>query len=237
MAEIKNLSMTDSAVESRGFVLIWGVLMAAKMLPGAVEIRIEDLPERGASGRANAVRAVIHDLGHVDERSAQFWNGEEVVVSAVGFGGRGVTLAESEIVRSEIECEFRPVFPEAAFTRENKMPAIGQIGVEAGFQLGINADFIRENQGLVRTEIHGAVDHSKKEMTFQKDAAGTFVRQCFAVGVAFGFAGEDRDIKNLVGISAPGFFGFDFAVGFADDFVGRGIEEPIRMELVADAAF
>ena len=67
MREIEDVSVADAAVEAGGFEPVWRVLVAAEMLPGAVEIGVKNLAERLAVRNADPVRAAIHDLRRVDK--------------------------------------------------------------------------------------------------------------------------------------------------------------------------
>ena len=73
-------------------------------------------------------------------------------------------------------------------------------------------------------------------MALQQDAAGPLVGVGVTVGPALGLAGEDGDVKHLLSPTAPWFLGLHLAVGLADDPVGGGVELPVGVELIADAA-
>ena len=53
MREIGDISMDDSAIESRGFGVRRSMLVAAKMLVGPVEVRIVDFSQRLPNCRSN----------------------------------------------------------------------------------------------------------------------------------------------------------------------------------------
>ena len=57
------------------------------------------------------------------------------------------------------------------------------------------------------------------------------------MGVILRLTRQNTEVENLFRLAAPGLLVAHFAVGFADDLVGRGVEFAIRVELVADAAF
>ena len=71
--------------------------VAAKMLVGAVEIRIKDLAEAFACGDAETLRLAIHDQRSFDERGLERGGGEDEV---------GHKRALSVEGRSEVEGEF-----------------------------------------------------------------------------------------------------------------------------------
>ena len=62
VGKIQDRAMADAAVEAGRLKLVWRMLVAAETIPGPVEIRIVNLPERFAFVDPDAVRALIHDL-------------------------------------------------------------------------------------------------------------------------------------------------------------------------------
>ena len=180
--------MAHAAVEARWLLTVRGVLVTAEMLPGAVEVGVEDLAQRFALGRADAVGALIHHLRHVDEGGAEFLRGQEKVVSAIRLIVRRITRAEPLVGGTRIEGKFGAVLPEAALAGKDELAALGEVGVEPGLQLRIDPDVIWQEERLVAAEVHRSVDEPEEEMAFQQDTAGPFVGKRLPVGRAFGFA-------------------------------------------------
>ena len=161
MRKIQDVSVAHTAVETGWLELVRRVLVAAEMLPSAVEIRIEDLTKRLTIRDANPVRAAIHDLRHVDEWGAQLRQRQNIIVAAVWFVLRRIAWAEALILNSEVKRKSLTTFPETAFARKNQLAAFCQIGVQLGFQLVIDANVVGQNDGLVGREIHRAVNETE----------------------------------------------------------------------------
>ena len=125
MRKIQNVSVAHTAVETGWLELVWRVLVTAEMLPSAVEIRIEDLPEGLAICDANPVRAAIHDLRHVNEWGAQLWHWQNIIVATVWFVLRRIAWAEALILGPKIEGKCLTAFPEATFAGEDQLAALG----------------------------------------------------------------------------------------------------------------
>ena len=62
------------------------------------------------------------------------------------------------MARADVEGEFRAILPQAAFTREEKLSSLVDVGIEPNFQCLVDPNIIGKDEKLVSLETLLAID-------------------------------------------------------------------------------
>ena len=142
--------MDDPAIESGGFRARRRMLVAAKMLVGTVEVGIVDFSQRLPGCSPNPLRTQIHDHRGIHEIGTQFCDRKDIVRRK---------LAGAFMARADVEGEFRPILPQAAFTVEEKLSALVDVGSDPDIQCLVDPDVIGKDEKFVSLKALLAIDY------------------------------------------------------------------------------